>query len=103
TLPILDAFMSPRRPENLWADGLEQDYNFRKVRRFDRCTTCHGSMQKTMPGDATAPAYIAEQRFEVLLPAVNLDELPKDALDEDGLPKPSELIKILGMRLANEG
>lgn len=103
TLPILDAFMSPRRPENLWADGLEQDYNFRKVRRFDRCTTCHGSMQKSLPGEATTPAYVNEQRFEVLLPPVALADLPPEALDEEGEPKPSALIDILGIRLASQG
>ena len=44
TLPILDAFNSPRKIDNLWADDLTIDYNFRRGRRFDRCTTCHQSM-----------------------------------------------------------
>lgn len=103
TLPILDAFMSPRRPENLWADGLEQDYNFRKVRRFDRCTTCHGSMQKSMPGEATTPAYVSEQLFKVQIPAIPPENLPAEDLDEEGVPKPSALIDVLGIRLADEG
>ena len=45
-LPILDAFNSPLTIENLWSEDLEQDYNHRMVRRFDRCTTCHQSMEK---------------------------------------------------------
>jgi hypothetical protein len=103
TLPILDAFMSPRRPENLWAEGLEQDYNFRKVRRFDRCTTCHGSMQKSLPGEATTPAYVEAQTFDVQLPALTPEELPKEVLDENGDPKSASLIDVLGIRLADEG
>src|SRR5207249_2629150 len=31
TLPILDAFGSPRKIENLWSDGLTQNYNFSYV------------------------------------------------------------------------
>ena len=60
--PIIDGFGSPRHPENLWSKDLEQDYNFSKVRRFDRCTTCHRGMQKSLPGNATLPAYPAPYR-----------------------------------------
>jgi len=66
-LPILDAFNSPLRIENLWAEGLTQDYNFRQVPRFDRCTTCHTAMQKTKPASAGAPAYPQEQLLEFTL------------------------------------
>jgi hypothetical protein len=40
-LPVLNAFNPPQKIENLWSEGLTQNYNFRPVRRFDRCTTCH--------------------------------------------------------------
>jgi len=63
-LPILDAFNSPLRIENLWAEGLTQDYHFREVPRFDRCTTCHTAMQKTEPGSADAPAYPREHLLQ---------------------------------------
>ena len=57
-LPILDAFNSPLKIDNLWSDGLTHRYgSFRKVRRFDRCTTCHQAIQKTAPGSADQPAY----------------------------------------------
>ena len=59
-LPILDAFNSPRKIDNLWSDDLEIDYNFSMVRRFDRCTTCHQLIGKTMPGRADVPAYDQE-------------------------------------------
>ncbi len=63
-LPILDAFNSPLQIENLWAEGLTQDLNFRQVPRFDRCTTCHTAMQKTEPGSPDAPAYPGEQLLQ---------------------------------------
>src|SRR5690606_27980657 len=41
-LPILDAFNSPLKIDNLWTEGLTiQNGSFGRVRRFDRCTTCH--------------------------------------------------------------
>ncbi|MCO6457499.1 MAG: hypothetical protein J5I93_19540 [Pirellulaceae bacterium] len=66
-MPILDAFNSPRKIENLWSDGLTQDYNFSRVRRFDRCTTCHQAIDKTLPGSATEPAYVHERLVELVL------------------------------------
>ncbi len=57
TFPILDAFGTPRKIDNLWSDGLMQDYNFSEVRRYDRCTTCHQSLPKSLPGESSSPAY----------------------------------------------
>lgn len=65
-LPILDAFNGPLTIENLWSDDLEQDYNFKKVRRFDRCTTCHQMMEKSVPGQATEPGFVSERTIEIL-------------------------------------
>ena len=58
-LPFFDAFNSPLKIETLWNDELTQDYNFRDVRRFDRCTTCHQMQEKTLPGSAAEPAFSA--------------------------------------------
>ena len=66
-LPILDAFNSPLKIENLWSEDLEQDYNHRMVRRFDRCTTCHQAMEKTLPGMATEEAYVRERIVQLRL------------------------------------
>ena len=66
-LPILDAFNGPLTIENLWSDDLEQDYNFKKVRRFDRCTTCHQMMEKSVPGQATEPGFVSERTIEIIL------------------------------------
>ena len=46
-LPVLDAFNSPRKIDNLWSAGLDQPSgSFGRVRRFDRCVTCHQGIQR---------------------------------------------------------
>jgi len=122
-LPILDAFNSPLRIENLWAEGLTQDFNFRHVPRFDRCTTCHTAMQKTQPGSADAPAYPREQllQFALQIPvseaasarstATQRGALGADSTNAEifSLPQavdpalPQRLEDIFGLRLAGEG
>ena len=99
-LPILDAFNSPRKIDNRWSDGLLIDYNFSKVRRFDRCTTCHQSIQKTNPGSAVDPAYVGENLIDlVLLPPESLEASSGDSdLTPDAL-----LGQYYGLRLASEG
>ena len=103
TLPILDAFSSPRKIENLWSDDLEQDYSHRKVRRFDRCTTCHQSIQKTMPGQPTTPAYVKAELLEMMVVPPAADALPPPRRDRNGQPLPPTLEDLLGLRLAAEG
>ncbi|MDA1052017.1 MAG: hypothetical protein O3C40_16245 [Planctomycetota bacterium] len=99
-LPILDAFNSPRKIDNHWSDGLTIDYNFSKVRRFDRCTTCHQSIQKTNPGSAVDPAYVHDNLIDfVLLPPES-----KDGSDGEGDATPDDLLMHhYGLRLAAEG
>jgi cytochrome c551/c552 len=121
-LPILDAFNSPLRIENLWAEGLTQDFNFRQVPRFDRCTTCHTAMQKTEPGSATAPAFPPEQRLEFTLSPAAVSDRPRLTATQRGArnaastaapppispppnaPSPDgSLDQRLGLLLANQG
>ncbi|MDP7205090.1 MAG: hypothetical protein QGH11_05970, partial [Pirellulaceae bacterium] len=63
-LPIVDAFNTPLKISNNWSDDLEQDYSHRRVRRFDRCATCHQMMEKTLPGSATNAAYMKERLLQ---------------------------------------
>ncbi|HUG69252.1 MAG TPA: hypothetical protein VMM76_15985, partial [Pirellulaceae bacterium] len=99
-LPILDAFNSPRKIDNLWSDGLQIDYNFSKVRRFDRCTTCHQSIYKTNPGSAVDPAYVNEKLIDfILLPP---DPAARSGNEEDQTPD-ALLARYYGLRLAPEG
>ena len=71
-LPLLDVFNSPRKIENLWSEGLDRESgSFGRVRRFDRCTTCHQSEQKALPDASNQPA-IRESRtidFALQLPS----------------------------------
>ena len=106
-LPLLDALNSPRKIETIWHEGLEIDYNFRKVRRFDRCTTCHGFADKTAAGSAYQPAYAGEQLLEFVVP------WPEDRIAGGGsradAPSATEtsaadrLAERLGVRLAADG
>jgi len=95
-LPILDAFNSPLKIDNLWNSDVTIDYNFRRVRRFDRCTTCHHSMQKTQPGSAVDPAYEHEHMVELVLESPTAEE--KVNADD-----PNPLLAIYGLQLAKEG
>lgn len=110
TLPILDAFGSPLKIENLWSEGNEWNNNFRLVNRFDRCTTCHQAMEKSLPGEATKPAYIAEKEinFRLLLKSAdtaNADaSAPNVTLVSTADPTPSKrLFDELGLIFAEEG
>lgn len=103
TLPILDAFNSRRKIENLWSDGLLQNYSHAMVRRFDRCTTCHQAMTKTLPGQPTTPAYIRQEYIEMVLVPPAKDASPKPRVNAAGEPLPLALEDWLGVRLASEG
>lgn len=98
-LPIIDAFNSPRKIDNLWSEGLMiEQGSFGKVRRFDRCTTCHQSIQKIMPDTGSEPAYKHAQLMQFVL-------LADDLGDEDtSILSPKELLeKYYGLMLAAEG
>ncbi len=104
-LPILDAFNSPLKIDNLWSEGLEENYNHRWVRRFDRCTTCHKAIDKTLPGTSNLPAYPHETRIEFQL---SWDEgstnLTQNGQSLQSLSADADLVeKLVGARLAGEG
>ena len=103
TFPILDAFGTPRKIDNLWSKDLEQNFNFSNVRRFDRCTTCHQSLAKTLPGEPTTPAYEKAEDIELVIVPPTEEELPEPKLDAQGKPLPHTLEGVLGIRLAHEG
>src|SRR6185436_2854876 len=94
------AFGTTRKIDNLWSDDLViPQGSFGKVRRFDRCTTCHQSIQKSLPGDATSPAYVGEQHFELVIAPPKPEELPKRAPDAG----PATVEELLGIRFAETG
>ncbi len=107
-LPILDAFNSPLKIENLWSDGLEQNYNFRNVRRFDRCTTCHKAIEKTLPGSATDGAYEHAESIVFTLDTTNGAGAPTVPTSDTGssaaeASQTERLESRFGLRLADEG
>jgi hypothetical protein len=104
SLPIIDAFNTTRKIDNLWSEGLEHTYgSFGTVRRFDRCTTCHQSLAKSQPGQATEPAYIEAQELELVVVPPPKESPPKPRLDKQGNPIPLTTEDWLGIRLADEG
>lgn len=117
TLPIIDAFNSPRKIDNLWSDDLTIDYNFKRVRRFDRCTTCHQAMEKTAPGAPDKPLFAGEQVFTVSLETPTKEEIEAARKEVETQRAEREkagetlrtrfeqdlLAKVYGMRLAAEG
>ncbi|MFP6588735.1 MAG: hypothetical protein VB814_13880 [Pirellulaceae bacterium] len=113
-LPILDAFNSPLQIDNLWSDDLEQSVNFQMVRRFDRCTTCHQMMEKSVPGEALQPAFVAQRTIEIRLEIPPVTAASTDFVSETGAPDPptpaesqvgrqKALENVFGMRFAPTG
>ena len=106
-LPILDAFNSPLKIENLWSEDLEQDYNHRMVRRFDRCTTCHQSMEKTLPGEASEEAYVRQRivQLRLVTPALDAEqgEEPGKKPEEAKGTVSQQLQQQYGLQLADQG
>ncbi|MBW3596503.1 MAG: hypothetical protein KY475_04415 [Planctomycetes bacterium] len=98
-MPILDAFNSPRKIDNLWTEGLTIQYgSFSKVRRFDRCTTCHQAIVKTMPGSAVDGAYPHGEEFQLVLATPDRTQLPETAEGEE-----LTLDEVYGLQLADRG
>jgi cbb3-type cytochrome oxidase cytochrome c subunit len=97
-LPLIDAFGRPLAIQQIWLPELTINYNFCQVPRFDRCTTCHLGVDKTEPGQPTAPACQSERVLEVKLAAPK--EPPKFGQRDTAK---SLLESIYGLSLAPRG
>jgi hypothetical protein len=103
--PILDAFNSPLKIENLWSEGNNIDYNFRDVKRYDRCTTCHQLMEKSQPGAADKPGYVKEAWLTLILTPPTperLEELKKAAKESDP-PRELRVEDVFGVSIGDGG
>ncbi|MDG2382912.1 MAG: hypothetical protein P8N76_14680 [Pirellulaceae bacterium] len=101
-LPILDAFNSPLKIDNLWTKDLTiSNGSFGSVTRFDRCTTCHQAMDKTAAGSAVDPLYAHRHEvvFEIILP----ETAPEATETADGEDVEPTLASVYGIELADEG
>lgn len=101
--PILSAFNSPLKIENLWSDDLTIDYNFRGVKRYDRCTTCHQMMEKSRPGEPGEAEYVLERHLTLVLTPPDPEkyaELKKVAAEEN---RALTVEEVFGLSLAADG
>jgi cytochrome c551/c552 len=118
TMPVLDAFGSPLKIDQIWLPQLTLNNNFRDVARFDRCTTCHQAMDKTQPGSATLPGYQQERQVVLELPSPTKEQADEilDAIEarqqqdeEEGLIKTQHekqnerMAQLYGFRIAERG
>ncbi len=107
-LPIFDAFNSPRKIENLWSDDLDLQYgSFGRVRRFDRCTTCHQAIDKALPGTSDQPAYVESTTIDLMIPLPEerpegLLEIERSDLSENERPA-ARLRTVFGLSLSENG
>lgn len=103
-LPILDAFNSPRKIENLWSEGLDQPLgSFGRVRRFDRCGTCHQAMQDALaeaPDQPTLPPTFTIN-LTLELPPPDTDSSERNAPGTEHVQQ--QLSDWFGFELAAEG
>ena len=98
-LPVLDAFNSPLRIDQIWLPQLTLNNNFRDVARFDRCTTCHRGMDKSQPGAPSEPGYPEARTVEIAL-ATPAAKPESPAVVGDGNDR---LETLYGLRLAARG
>ena len=105
-LPILDAFNSPLKIEQIWLPKLTLNNNFSDVARFDRCITCHQAIDKSGAGSGATPAYPPRPDEPVALqlatPAEPPAEFGQNPPDDDA-ERRKWLEEIYGLELADHG
>ncbi|MCC7085094.1 MAG: c-type cytochrome [Pirellulales bacterium] len=103
-LPIIDAFGSPLKPDQIWLPNLTLNNNFRDVARFDRCITCHQSIDKTQAGSATKPAFAEASEASVSLPTpVKPPEAAEDDHEHSIQSALAKVEDVYGLRFAEHG
>ncbi|HZZ30022.1 MAG TPA: c-type cytochrome [Pirellulales bacterium] len=100
-MPILDAFNSPLKIDQIWLPDLTLNNNFKEVARFDHCTTCHQAIEKTAAGSAVLPAY--DQAREVAVSLATPKEAPQPQKDRQGSEVPVNVEQVYGFALADRG
>lgn len=63
-LPFVEAHARWLAVQQIWLPELTIDYNFRRVARFDRCTTCHLGIER---GGGSVPGFGRAERLTVEL------------------------------------
>ena len=101
--PVLDALYTGNiKLDQIWLPNMTINYNFSSVARYDRCTVCHRSIDKTASGSATEPAYPAVPRNERnrMVQLGTPAEMPK--VVESASPNDA-LAAVYGIILADRG
>ncbi|MBX3412676.1 MAG: c-type cytochrome [Pirellulales bacterium] len=99
SMPIIDGFGRPLKIDQIWLPKLTINNNFRDVARFDRCTTCHQGIERTMPGSPADPAYVAAEEISISLATPEEKPAPVGRNAEDE-PAPPTLEDVYGLDLA---
>jgi cytochrome c2 len=107
-LPVLDAFNSPLRIDQIWLPDLTFNNNFRDVARFDRCTTCHQGIDKTDPGNPLVPGYPETDMVTIALatpedPAAGDSAVEAETTLDVAGDGNNQLERLYGLRLADQG
>ena len=97
-LPVVDAFNSPLEIDNHHYPNLTVDYNFKRIARFDRCTTCHRAIDKASLDDPQEPAFLSQREFTITLDTP--ESRPANTEEESSA---NLLARIYGIRLADRG
>ncbi len=92
-MPFIDSFAGSLSVQQIWLPELTINYNFRRVARFDRCTTCHLGIDQIEPGTLDQPAIASPQPLTVQLAT------PQAPPEESGL----SIGALYGLALAVEG
>ncbi len=100
-LPVLDAFNSPLKIDQIWLPKLTINNNFRDVARFDRCVTCHKGIDKSAPGAPGEPLYCSTESVAIALPTpAAVEKSQASGEDSDGNDR---LEDMYGIRLSPRG
>ena len=103
-LPVLDAFNSPRKINNVWSDDLDRSLgSFGRVHRFDRCTTCHQAIDKVDPSDPSREAYLSARTIDLFItwPERPPEAWPLSVAEDKSIDQ--QLDALLGIQFADDG
>lgn len=104
--PILEALYTGNiKLDQIWLPDMKIDYNFSKVARFDRCTSCHRAIDLAAAGSATQPAYptIPKDQRVRTIDLGTPDSAPEPLATADGQQKQPTVDSVYGLVLAPRG
>ncbi len=104
--PILNALYDGNiRIEQTWLPDIKINYNFSEVPRYDRCITCHRSIDKTAPGSAVEPAFatLKDKERQRIVELATPSKEPEITVSDEGVVRPPTLESVYGLTIASSG